>query len=185
MYGAKLFLSLILKISAMNLTYWMQLGDIGGTGPSSATTLSAAQNINLGTVTTANSQDIRWSGVNYLRQSASQDVGSQISTAGNLTLNAGQDLNAKAATGQGAGNGVSYTNTQVAGNTVNIESGGDTTLKGAVVKANQVTTDVGGNLTIQSLQDQNQYKESSKSAGGSIMVGAGVSGSVNLAKSST
>ena len=88
------------------------------------------------------------------------------------------------ATGQGAGNGVTYTNTQVAGNTVNIESGGDTTLKGAVVKADQVTAQVGGNLTIQSLQDTNQYKESSKSAGGSIMVGAGVSGSVNLAKSS-
>ncbi len=88
------------------------------------------------------------------------------------------------ATGQGAGNGVAYTNTQVAGNTVNIESGGDTTLKGAVVTANQAIANVGGNLSIQSLQDTNQYKESSKSAGGSIMVGAGVSGSVNLAKSS-
>ena len=88
------------------------------------------------------------------------------------------------ATGQGAGNGVTYTNTQVAGNTVNIESGGDTTLKGAVVKADQVTAQVGGNLTIESQQDTNQYKESSKSAGGSIMVGAGVSGSINLAKSS-
>ena len=69
-----------------------------GSGLGSATTLSAAQNINLGTVTTSSSQDIRWSGVNYLRQSNSQDVGSQINTTGNLTLNAGQDLSAKAAT---------------------------------------------------------------------------------------
>jgi filamentous hemagglutinin len=53
-----------------------------------------------------------------------------------------------------------------------------------VVKASQVTANVGGNLSIESLQDTNQYKESSKSAGGSIMVGAGVSGSINLAKSS-
>lgn len=36
--------------------------------------------------------------------------------------------------GQGAGNGVTYTNTHVAGSTVNIDSGGDTMLKGAVVK---------------------------------------------------
>jgi len=100
----------------------------------------------------------------------------------------GFTASASKATGQGAGNGVTYTNTQVAGNTVNIESGGDTTLKGALVKADQVTAQVGGNLTIQSLQDQNQYKEKSQSVGGSVMVGAGtngpVSGSVNLAKSS-
>ncbi len=96
----------------------------------------------------------------------------------------GFTASASQATGQGAGNSTTYTNSQVAGNTVNIESGGDTTLKGAVVKADQVTAQVGGNLTIQSLQDKSQYKESSKSAGGSIMAGAGVSGSVNLAKSS-
>ena len=47
-----------------------------------------------------------------------------------------------------------------------------------------MTANVDGSLTIQSLQDQSQYKESSKSAGGSIMVGAGVSGSVNLGQSS-
>ena len=92
---------------------------------------------------------------------------------------------ASKATGQGAGNGVTYTNTQVAGSAVNIESGGDTTLKGAVVKGTQVTANVGGNLSIASLQDSNQYKESSKSAGGSVMVGAGFSGSVNLAMEPT
>jgi filamentous hemagglutinin len=96
----------------------------------------------------------------------------------------GFTASASKATGQGAGNGVTYTNTQVAGNTVSIQSGGDTTLMGAVVKGEQVSAKVGGNLNIESLQDQNQYKESSKSAGASVMVGAGVSGSVNLAKSS-
>uniref|UniRef100_UPI000AF15D4F hemagglutinin repeat-containing protein n=1 Tax=Limnohabitans sp. DM1 TaxID=1597955 RepID=UPI000AF15D4F len=96
----------------------------------------------------------------------------------------GFTASASKATGQGAGNGVTYTNSQVAGNTVNIESGGETNLKGAVVKGEQVRADVGGNLNIESLQDKSQYKESSKSAGGSVMVGAGYSGSVNLAKSS-
>ncbi|WP_228768292.1 hemagglutinin repeat-containing protein [Limnohabitans sp. DM1] len=96
----------------------------------------------------------------------------------------GFTANASQATGQGAGNSTTYTNSQVAGNTVNIESGGETNLKGAVVKGEQVRADVGGNLNIESLQDKSQYKESSKSAGGSVMVGAGYSGSVNLAKSS-
>lgn len=77
----------------INLTA-AQIGN-AGIGPCAVTTLSAAQNINLGTVTTANSQDIRWSGVNQLRQSASQDVSSQIRADGDLTLNAGQDLTVK------------------------------------------------------------------------------------------
>jgi filamentous hemagglutinin len=116
-------------------------------------------------------------------QSKSGSVGVAIQL-GNGGGGMGFTASASKATGQGAGNSVTFANTQVAGNTVNIDSGGDTTLKGAVVKASQVTANVGGNLSIESPQDTNQYKESSKSAGGSIMVGAGVSGSVNLAKSS-
>jgi filamentous hemagglutinin len=112
-------------------------------------------------------------------KSASVGVAMQLGNGGGMGVTA----SASKATGQGAGNGVTFTNTQVAGSAVSIGSGGDTTLKGAVVKANQVTTNVDGNLTIQSLQDQSQYKESSKSAGGSILVGAGVSGSVNLGQS--
>jgi filamentous hemagglutinin len=140
------------------------------------TTLKADNQVNLLAAANTTSES-------STNQSKSGSVGVAMQL-GNGGGGMGVTASASKATGQGAGNGVSYTNTQVAGNTVNIESGGDTTLKGAVVKANQVTTDVGGNLSIQSLQDTNQYKESSKSAGGSIMVGAGVSGSVNLAKSS-
>ncbi|MGY0195826.1 hemagglutinin repeat-containing protein [Leptothrix sp. BB-4] len=92
----------------------------------------------------------------------------------------GFTASASKATGQGAGNGVSYTNTHVAGRAVNIESGGNTTLKGAVVKADQVTANVGGDLKMESLQDTQQFQESSKSAGGSMMAGAGASGSVNV-----
>ena len=146
------------------------------------TTLKADNQVNLLAAANTTSE----SSTNQSK-SASVGVAMQLGAGGGMGVTA----SASKATGQGAGNGVTYTNTQVAGNTVNIESGGDTTLKGAVVKADQVTAKVGtnpsgsgGNLSIQSLQDQNQYKESSKSAGGSIMVGAGVSGSVNLAKSS-
>jgi filamentous hemagglutinin len=116
-------------------------------------------------------------------QSKSGSVGVAIQL-GNGGGGMGYTASASKAKGQGAGNGVTYTNTQVAGSAVNIESGSDTMLKGAAVNANQVTVGVGSNLTIQSLQDTNRYSEGNKSAGGSIMVGTGVSGSINLAKSS-
>ncbi len=116
-------------------------------------------------------------------QSKSGSIGVAISTQGT-----GVTASASRATGQGAGNSTTFTNTQVAGSTVNIESGGDTTLQGAVVQGNQVTATVGGNLNIQSLQDTSQYKESSKTAGGSVTVGVTnsgpVSGNVNLGRTS-
>jgi len=93
---------------------------------------------------------------------------------------------ASAGKGNGSGNSTTYTNTQVSGNTVNIDSGGDTTLKGAVVKGDQVTANVGGKLQIESLQDRSTYQEKNSQAGGSVFVGAGasgpVSGNVNLAQ---
>ena len=46
-----------------------------------------------------------------------------------------------------AGKDVVYTNTQMeADSNLNLESGGDTTLKGVVASGKQVTADVGGNL---------------------------------------
>lgn len=49
-----------------------------------------------------------------------------------------------------------------------------------MVKANTVTADVGGKLTIESLQDSSRFKESSQSAGGSVTVGYGAGGSVSV-----
>jgi filamentous hemagglutinin len=66
-----------------------------GTG---ATVLTAGNNLNLNTVAVGSSQDINWDSKNYLRQSSTQDVGTQITGAGRVNLSAGQDINAKAAT---------------------------------------------------------------------------------------
>lgn len=75
--------------------------------------------------------------------------------------------------GQGSGTDESYTNTRVeAGNTVTLKSGADTTLRGAVVSANQIKADVGGNLAIESLQDKSTYQETNQSSGGSISLSA-------------
>jgi filamentous hemagglutinin len=72
-------------------------------------------------------------------------------------------------------------------NSVTIKSGGDTTLKGATVEGKQVSATVGGNLSVESLQDTRTYTETNKQVGGSVMVGVTqtgpVSGNVNLAKS--
>lgn len=77
-----------------------------------------------------------------------------------------------ASRGQARANSTTYNNTQVAAKQVQIDSGGDTTLKGAVVKADQVTANVGGNLDIESLQDSATYtdKQSSSGVGVSICV---------------
>jgi filamentous hemagglutinin len=65
-----------------------------GTG---LTQLAAGNNLNLSAVNTSISQRVVWDADNRQSQSASMDVGSQVKGAGNLLLNAGQDINAKAA----------------------------------------------------------------------------------------
>ena len=56
--------------------------------------------------------------------------------------------------GKEDGSDTSYNNAHVSGGkAVNIRSGGDLTLRGAVVDGATVNADVGGNLNIQSLQD--------------------------------
>ncbi|KRB92814.1 hemagglutinin repeat-containing protein [Duganella sp. Root198D2] len=65
-----------------------------GTG---LTQLNAGNNLNLSAVNTSISQRVVWNADNRQSQSASMDVGSQVNGAGNLVLNAGQDINAKAA----------------------------------------------------------------------------------------
>ncbi|MCA3176214.1 MAG: hemagglutinin repeat-containing protein, partial [Burkholderiales bacterium] len=94
-----------------------------------------------------------------------------------------------ASTSRGRGNAdgkdVTWSNTHLkAGEQILLSSGGDTTLKGAVVQAPRIDAQVGGNLLIQSLQDTSTYTSQQKSSGGSITVGTtGVSGSVNAGKS--
>jgi filamentous hemagglutinin len=75
-------------------------------------------------------------------------------------------LGVSANKGDGTGNDVVYTNTQVSGgNKVSLTSGSDTNLIGAVVTAPQVVASVGGNLDIQSLQDTSTFDSKQTSAG--------------------
>ncbi|SEP27465.1 two-partner secretion domain-containing protein [Propionispora vibrioides] len=72
------------------------------------------------------------------------------------------------------GNTLTHTNTQItATDTVTIESGEDTNLKGAQVKGKTVNVKADGDLNLESLQDEDNYKETNKSAGATINFGAG------------
>jgi filamentous hemagglutinin len=128
-------------------------------------------------------------------QNTASQTSSNSSSSGSIGIsfgiggaNSGLAVTASAskARGNADGNDVTWINTQVsAGNQVTLNSGGDTTIKGAVVAANQVTAKVGGNFAIESPQDTSQYTSQQKSVGGSITAGfdGKVSGSINASKS--
>ncbi|WP_061301684.1 hemagglutinin repeat-containing protein, partial [Janthinobacterium agaricidamnosum] len=72
-------------------------GVIGNAGQDGNTIVSAGRDINLGTLTTASANSLHWDANNYRKDSTSTDVGSQIQASGNIALQAGNDLNARAA----------------------------------------------------------------------------------------
>ncbi|MCW2314461.1 hemagglutinin repeat-containing protein [Rhodoferax antarcticus] len=113
--------------------------------------------------------------------SKSASVGISIGTSGfGVTLAASQGR------GNADGSDVTWSNTQVnAGQQALLNSGSDTTLKGAVVAAPQITANVGGNLKVESLQDTSKFDNKQQSLGGSLTIGAGVSGSISASKSNT
>ena len=80
---------------------------------------------------------------------------------------------ASAARGNATGDDQRYTDSHLAaGNTLTLQSGGDTTLKGATAQADTIRADIGGNLSIQSLQDSSKYdaKQQSASVGVSLCI---------------
>lgn len=110
------------------------------------------------------------------------------SNSGSIGVSFGSQTGVTLAASQGRGNAdgsdVSWTNTHVeAGNTLALQSGGDTTLKGAVASGKQVVADVGGNLNVESLQDASSYESKQKSISGSVTIGASPSGSISASKS--
>ena len=113
-------------------------------------------------------------------KNSSASVGVSYGTDG-LLLNVG----ASGGKGKADGNDLTWSNTHVtAGNTLSLDSGSDTTLKGAVASGDQVIAKVGGDLTIESLQDSATYNSKQQSLGVSLSVGMGrMSGSVSASKS--
>ncbi len=71
---------------------------------SGATQLKAGGDVKLSTVEVGRSADISWNGNNYLRQSSSTEVGSQVGAGGALSIEAGQNIALRAAEESGRPN---------------------------------------------------------------------------------
>ncbi|WP_238922500.1 two-partner secretion domain-containing protein [Achromobacter ruhlandii] len=113
--------------------------------------------------------------------SVSAGVGVAISVGQN-GLAFGVTANASGARGRGEGRDVTWTNSHVtAGERLALESGGDTRLRGAVASGRQVVADVGGSLSIESLQDTSSFKSSDTQIGGSVTAGVGFAASGSYA----
>ncbi len=114
----------------------------------------------------------------------SKNSSSSSSVGGSIGTN-GPSLNASISKGRGYSNGddITFTSTRLrAGKGVGLISGQDTQLTGAVIDAEQVVVNVGGDLTIASLQETSTYqsKQATQGLSASVSIGAGiVSGSVN------
>jgi filamentous hemagglutinin len=113
-------------------------------------------------------------------KSTSASVGISIGTSGLLFT-----ASASGARGHADGSDVTWSHSHVgAGDQVTITSGGDTTLRGAVVSAPRVAADVGGSLTIESLQDTSRFDSKQQSIGASVSIGAGkMGGNLSASKS--
>ncbi|KVL30735.1 contact-dependent inhibition toxin BcpA [Burkholderia sp. MSMB1835] len=117
-------------------------------------------------------------------QSNEQSTSSNSSTGWNagVAIGVGKNTgisvfaNGSNAHGQGNGDSVTQTNTTVAaGNSLTMKSSGDTTLSGAKVSGDKVKVDVGGDLTMTSLQDTSNYSSNQHNTGvsGSFTFGYG------------
>lgn len=83
------------------------------------------------------------------------------------------ELAASKARGNADGNDTSYINSHItggnsAGDTVTLKSGSDTTLQGAVIAADTVKAEVGGNLNTESLQDSASFDAKQSNSGFSL-----------------
>lgn len=113
----------------------------------------------------------------------SRESSQSASVGFSLGAQTGITVSASRGKGQGDGYETAYSNTHVnAGNRIEIDSSGDTMLKGATVRAGQIVAKVGGDLSVESLQDTATYNERSQSAGFSVTVGPSSSGSISTGK---
>ncbi|WP_080495349.1 hemagglutinin repeat-containing protein [Burkholderia ubonensis] len=134
---------------------------IGSTVSAGSNTLLAADgDVNLQAAQNSSSQHSTNSG-----SSASVGVAFTVGSQNGFSINAGVAGNR----GHADGDSTTWTNTHVTtGDTLTIQSGDDTNLKGAVVSGKQVVADVGGNLNVESLQDTDHYDSKQQSAGVSV-----------------
>lgn len=75
----------------------LMAASIVNSGEGGLTQITAEENINLGTVQTAEQNNSIRNAKNYVKHGGTQEIGSDIQTTGDISFNAGNDLNATAA----------------------------------------------------------------------------------------
>jgi Hemagglutinin repeat len=148
------------NIQAGNLNITARETDINAQGAklqAENISLDAKRDINLGAASNSSNT-----------QSSNSNSSAGVGVTVGLGQQNGISFQVGASTGHGNANGseTSYDNTLVtASNKLSIKSGNDTNLKGAQLAGKQVTTDIGGNLNIETLQDQSSYTSKQESGG--------------------
>ncbi|MBN6152550.1 hemagglutinin repeat-containing protein [Xanthomonas sp. AmX2] len=123
-------------------------------------------------------------------QSKGSHAGVEVGVGASVGAQTGVYVYAQASVGSHKSNAESTTwqNTQLAGQNVSLTSQGDTTLRGAVAKADRIDVQTGGDLTIESLQDTANIQSKESGYGGRIQVSFGTawdaSGYASSAKAS-
>ncbi|WP_205634310.1 hemagglutinin repeat-containing protein, partial [Photorhabdus australis] len=85
-----------LSLSAIN-NVQLTASDVKNAGKDGHTEITAGHNLTLDALSTRRTEQGNWGKDNYRHLTQQQDIGSQITGAGEVTLQAGQDLNATAA----------------------------------------------------------------------------------------
>jgi filamentous hemagglutinin len=164
--------------------HWCVDGDLHAKGlklQGTDVSLSATRDITLEAAANTSEVHSSNSGHNY---GGGVTVGFGQQNGVSFQLSAGQNA------GKANGTETTYDNTLIeASNSLKITSGRDTTLSGAQLKGKQVDANIGGNLTVTTLQDSSQYESKQSSSGLSISLcippicyGQTVSGNVQLTR---
>ncbi|WP_262084565.1 MULTISPECIES: hemagglutinin repeat-containing protein [Stenotrophomonas] len=127
---------------------------------------------------------IRSSEDRYAQDSRNQSQGGEIGVAISGSSGGGAAIGvyvgANAARGKADGNGTVHNESIIkAGDRLTFASGGDTTLQGAQLVANQVIGQVAGNLAVRTEQDTDRYKSQQLAAKGEATIGYGFEGSAS------
>ena len=151
-------------------------------------------NINGSSLTVSNDalfqadNDFNVNGVAQNSNTRSNNKSSSAAIGGYASTGSGVGITASASKGKGYANSdsVTYANSNInVGNTTTFDIGNDVNIKGGVINTDKIQGAIGGDMTIESLQDTYTYDSDQKNAGFTLDValeGAGSSLSVNGGK---
>lgn len=113
--------------------------------------------------------------------------GAEVGVGASVGAQTGVYAYAQASVGSSRSDALSstYQNTKLTADNLQLTSHGDTTLRGASAQANRISADIGGNLSIESLQDAVTESSKSSEVGGRVQISFGTAWSASGGASSS